>query len=48
MMVREDILAKLTADPITKIIGEPGHGDVNTLEQELAKKSQKLKLQKVW
>ena len=41
MMVREDILAKLTADQMTKIIGGLGQGDINTLEQELAEKQLK-------
>ena len=43
MLVREDILAKLTADPVTKIIGESGQGGTNTLEQELAEKVAKIK-----
>ena len=43
MMVREDILAKLTANPVTKIIGEPRQGDINVLEQELAEKAAKIK-----
>ena len=31
------------ADPITKIVGESGQGDVNTLEQELAEKAANIK-----
>ena len=43
MMVREDILAKLTTGPLTKIIEEPRQGDINLLEQELAEKAPKIK-----
>ena len=43
MTVREDILAKLMANPMTKIIAEPGQGDINTLKQELAEKLAKIK-----
>ena len=42
-MVREDILAKLMADSITKIVGEPSQGDINTLKQEQAGKAAKIK-----
>ena len=34
MTVREDILAELTTDPITKIIGELGHGNRIILKAE--------------
>ena len=40
MMVRED-MAKLTTEPVTN--GEPGKGDVNLLEKELAEKAAKIK-----
>ena len=43
MKVREDILVKLMADPITKIIEEPGQGDINKLQQDLAEKAAKMK-----
>ena len=43
MMVREHILAKLKANPVSKIIGEPGQGDIHTLEQEPAEKIAKIK-----
>ena len=43
MMVREYILAKLSADPITKIMREPGQGNIDILEQELAEKVAKIK-----
>ena len=43
MTVREDILAKLTANLVTKIIGEPGQCNINTLEQEPAEKMAKIK-----
>ena len=43
-MVWEDILAKLTADWVTKIIGEPGQGNINTFEQELTEKVTKFKI----
>ena len=44
MTVREDILAKLKANPIMKIIGEPRQGDINTLKQERAEKTAKIKM----
>ena len=43
MTVQEDILAELTADPIKKITVEPGKGDINILEAELAEQVAKLK-----
>ena len=43
MMVTEDILAKLTANLVMKMIGKPRQGDINTLEQELAEKAAKIK-----
>ena len=43
MTVWEDILEELTAEPITKIIGEPGKGDINILEAELAERAAKMK-----
>ena len=43
MTVHEDILAKLTAEPVTKIIGEPSQGDINTLEAKLVEKAAKTK-----
>ena len=42
-MVQKDILAKLTTDQITKIVVEPGQGDIITLESELAEKAAKIK-----
>ena len=49
----EDILAKLMADPIIKMIGEPGQRAIKILEQELAEKAAKIKttedvVQKWW
>ena len=43
MTIREDIIAKLTAEPITKIICEQGHRDINILEAELAECVAKIK-----
>ena len=43
MTIREDILAELTVDPITKIIGEAGQGDLNILEAELTEQAAKIK-----
>ena len=43
MTVWEEILAELMAEPIKKIIGEPGQGDINKLESELAKQVAKIK-----
>ena len=43
MTIREDILAELTAEPIIKIIGKPGQGDINILEAELAEQAAKIK-----
>ena len=43
MTVREDFLVELTRDPITKIIGQPGQGDLNVLETELAERAAKIK-----
>ena len=43
MMVREDILADLTTEPVTKIMGKPGQGDINLLEQELAEEAAEMK-----
>ena len=43
MTIQEDILAELVAEPITKIIGEPGQGDINILEVELAEWVAKIK-----
>ena len=37
------MMAALMANPITKIIGEPDQGDINTLESELAAKAAKIK-----
>ena len=47
-MVREDIVAELITKLVTKVHGEPRQGDVDLLEQELADKEIKLKLQKMW
>ena len=44
MMVCEDILTELMADAITKIIGEPGQGDINTIESKLAAKAANIKI----
>ena len=35
MIIQVNILAELTMEPITKIIGEPGQGDLNVLKAEL-------------
>ena len=43
MTVQEDILAELTAEPITKYIGEPGQGDINIIEAELTQRVAKIK-----
>ena len=43
MTVWEDILAELTAESITKFIGEPGQSNINNLESELAKNATKIK-----
>ena len=43
MTVREDILAELTTEPVAKIHGESRQGDINLLEQQLAKKAAKIK-----
>ena len=43
MAVCEDILTELMSKPITKIIWEPGQGDTNNLESELAEKASKIK-----
>ena len=43
MTVWEDILTELTVKLITKIIGEPGQGDIYILEAELAKWVAKIK-----
>ena len=41
MIVREDILVKLTAEPITKIIGETGQGNISNLEPKLMERAAK-------
>ena len=46
MTIREDILGELTAEPRTKIIGEPRQGDIKILEAELAKRAAKIKTTK--
>ena len=43
MTVHEDILAELTIEPITEIIGEPGQGDLNIVEAELMECVAKIK-----
>ena len=43
MMVRKDILAELTAESSTKIIGETGQGDLNILEAEITEWAAKIK-----
>ena len=43
MTIQEDILTELTAEPITKIIGEPGQGDIHILKAELAEQVTKIK-----
>ena len=43
MIVQENILAKLTAETITKIIGELGQGAISNLESELAKRVAAIK-----
>ena len=43
MTIREDILAELTADPITKIIGKPGQGGLNLLDAVLTEQAAKIK-----
>ena len=47
MTIQEDILAELTAEPIKKIIGEPGHSNINNLEPELAEEAVKIKTKDV-
>ena len=47
MTVQEDILAELTVESIMKVIGEPGQGDINIVEAELAEQAVRLKLQKI-
>ena len=42
MTVKEDVLTKLTTEPVTKINGEPGQGDIKLLEQEMAEKAAKI------
>ena len=44
MTVCKDILTKLMAEPITKIIGEPGQGDTSTLGSKLVEKAAKIKI----
>ena len=46
MNIQEDILAELTAESITKLIGEPGQGDINILKAELAEQAAKIKATK--
>ena len=46
MTVREDIIAKLMAEPTTKIDGEPTQSDIDTLKNELTKRATKLKTTK--
>ena len=43
MTIQEDILVELTAEPITKIIGEPEQRDISVLEGELAEQVAKIK-----
>ena len=43
MTVREDVLTELTTETVTNIHGEPGKGDINLLEQQLAEKAAKIK-----
>ena len=35
MTVKEDILAELTVEPVTKIVLKPGQVEINILEAEL-------------
>ena len=46
MIIREDILAGLTMEPITKIIKEQGQQDINILEAELVEQAAKIKITK--
>ena len=43
MTVSENILAKLTAEPITKIVGESDQGEITILESEFVAKAAKIK-----
>ena len=43
MIIGEDILAELTAEPITKVIWELGQGDIKILEEELTEWAAKIK-----
>ena len=43
MTIQEDILAELTTELITKIIGEPRQGDINMLEAELTEQAANFK-----
>ena len=44
MTVREEILAELTAEMVTKIDEEPRQGNIILLEQELAEKAAKINI----
>ena len=46
MMVREDIIAELTANPIMKIDVETTQRDIDNLKNELAKHAAKIKTTK--
>ena len=44
--IQEDIIAEFTAEPITKIIVEPGQGGINILEAELTEQVVKIETTK--
>ena len=45
-LYKEDILAELTTEQITTIIGELGQGNINIIEAELAEQAAKIKTRK--
>ena len=46
MTMREDIIAKLTAEPIIKIHGKPAQSNIHNLENELVERSAIIKITK--
>ena len=46
MIVCEDIIAKLTAEPMTKIDGKPTQSDINILKNKLAESTTKINTMK--
>ena len=43
-MVWEDIITKLMAEPVTKIVGEPTQSEINLLENKLSEHASKIKM----